>query len=156
MNKILLIFLFFVISCGFEEVKRKEVIQNVLVIPSKKNEETFLIKNILEEKFNTTKNPEYKLTLEMTENINASGFGSDIFTTNFTLTISINFKLIEISSGKVIFSSNVSGSTNYLSNRENVIAEYSSKKFANKNVSEALAGKIYDLIQNNFGFEVLK
>jgi hypothetical protein len=152
MKKLLIIFCLLVFACNLEEVKREDKIKNVVVIPNKMDNNAFIIKRFLEDKFETSSNPNYKLLIEKKETIGGSGLGSDAITANFVLTINVSFKLMEFETGKVIFTGSASSYTNYLSARENVIADFFTQKSASENASQDVADKIYIEIQNRFGF----
>jgi hypothetical protein len=152
MKFILLIFTLILYSCGFERIERQDKIKNVSVIINKMDENSATIKKILEDKFETSFSPKYKITIEKTESIESSGLGADALTSNFTITIQVNFKLIEIDGEKVIFTGRASSSINYISARQNVIADFFTQKSAGENASINLANQIYEDIQNRFGF----
>jgi hypothetical protein len=152
MKKLSFILCFLLFSCGFHEIKREDKIKNVVVIFKQLDENAFTIKKILEDKFETSSSPTYKLMLEKTESISGSGIGADAFTANFRIAIDVKYKLIEIQSGKVILTGKSSNYTNYISSRNNVISDFTVQKDSGKNLAESLGNKIYEDIQEKFGF----
>lgn len=149
-----LILLLFLSSCVFKVFDRENKIQDVQVVMQKQDEALFMVKKNLEEKFQlqNPKNPMYTMLILKTEVLTGGGVNSAGVASNFTLTIKINFSLIDNKTGKVIFKGSSAETTNMVSSTGNLIAEYSNKKFATQALTKNLSEKIYEEVQNNFAF----
>jgi hypothetical protein len=149
-----LIILLFLSSCVFQAFDRENKIQDVQVVMQKQDEALFMIKKNLEQKFNlqNTEAPTYTLVILKTEVLTGGGVNSAGVSSNFTLTITINFSLIDNKTGKIIFKSSVAETTNMLSSTGNLIAEYSNKKFATQALTKTLSERIYEEVQDTFAF----
>ena len=149
-----LIMLFFLSSCIFQPFDRENKIQDVQVIMQKQDEALFMVKKSLEQKFNL-QNPEaptYTIIISKTEVLTGGGVNSAGVASNFTLTITINFSLIDNKTGKIIFKGSAAETTNMVSSTGNLIAEFSNKKFATQALTKNLSERIYEEVQDNFAF----
>ena len=150
----LILFTIFLASCKLHYVKRADLIQNVSVNIKQNDESDFIIKRYLEGKFNPSQNKpfEYQLLLTRTQTVDGAGIGSDSFTASFKLTLTVNAVLKDAKTGKVLFSTTITETTNYIAEKDNQIKDFTSQMQASKNISSTVAEKIYNTIQEHFAF----
>jgi hypothetical protein len=154
MKILLSIITFTLASCGLYLVERNDQISDVEVIINQDDESSFIIKKILNDKFNSSTNApyRYRLLIEKTESVTGSAIQSDAFSATYILNISVSFKLINAQTNKVIFVNTITNKSNYLAGRNNPVADFSSQKTNSKNLSIIVADKIYNTIQERFSF----
>ena len=148
--KLFFLIITFLISGCLQTYERTESIKNVKVIPSKQDENLFSIKKNLEAKFGFNGNPEYNLYLSIVKNSAAGGLTSEAYSTSFTATITVKYTLYNILEKKNIFSSSVSRSTNYVSERGKFVAEKVGEKAVFESLSARVSEEIYEQIQDRF------
>ena len=148
MKVIFILIALFLTSC-LETYERKNIIQNVLVIPAKKDTSLFIIKKDLEEKFNLTENPIYNLSISAVKTSAAGGLTNEAYTTSFTVKLSVTFTLIENATKKKVYSGVVSRSSNYISEKQKLVAEKIGTNATFDLLAEKISEEIYDSIQDN-------
>ena len=150
----LIVFTIFLASCKLNYIKREDIIQNVLIDIKQNDESDFIIKRYLEDKFNLVQGKpfEYQLLLTRTQTVEGSGIGSDSFTTSFKLTLTVNAVLKNIKTGKIMFSTTITETTNYIAEKNNQVKDFVSQIYASKNTSMTVAEKLYNSIQEHFAF----
>ena len=154
MNFILILLSLFLFSCKLNYVEKQNSITDVEVNLTQDSETDFIIKRYLDGKFNASKSTSfnYKLALTRTETNEGSGIGSDSFTSSFKLTIRLSAVLRDAKTNRVVFSTSISESTNYITERDSPVKDYTSKKYASKNLSIMVAEKLYNEIEEYFAF----
>ena len=154
MKLLLVIFSLFLTSCNLHYVERQNLIKNVRVTIKQSDESSFLLKKILEDKFEfyNNDNPKYELLIDKTDSISNSSIGSDAFNTNVEVSVSLKIVLKNIQTGKKIFSSKISSKTNFFTTKNNPVTDFVSQKLALKNLSSDLGDKVYNRIQEHFSF----
>ncbi len=154
MKILLSIITFTLASCGIYLVERNDKISDVEVIITQDDESSFIIKKILNDKFNSSPNApyRYRLLIEKTESVAGSAIQSDAFSATYVLNISVRFRLVDAQTNKVIFVNTVNSKSSYLATQDNPVADFSSQKTNSKNLGIIVADKIYNTIQERFSF----
>jgi hypothetical protein len=148
--KLFFLIITLLISGCLQTYERTENIKNVKVIPSKQDESLFLIKKTLEDKFSFNGNPDYNLYISIVKKSEAGGLTSEAYSASFTSTITVKYTLYSVQEKKNVFSSAVSKSTNYVSERGKFVAEKVGEKAVFENLSIRVSEEIYEQIQDGF------
>jgi hypothetical protein len=149
MKLIYLLIFVLLTSCKLEYQPFTETISNVKIELKESDEVSFIIKKILNFKFNKNNTANYKYKLIITNKVNLEGFnlGSDQFSNSFKTTIVADVNLIEIETNTSIFKKTFNVSENYVVSKNSIVADYKARQYVVQNLGDRVANLIYNDIQ---------
>ena len=152
MKYFLIVSLFFASSC-LKIYKKENNVKGVEVVMEKKDLNLFIIKKRLDDLFEKTPEARYKLFINIESLKTRGGITSEAYTTSFQINIKASFKLFDVNLQRVVYSSNISKNSNYVSESSKLVAEKVGEDAVKDALAKKIATEIYEDIQERF-FEI--
>lgn len=150
----LLLGFFLLTSCKLEYKPFTETVKGVKIELKESDEVSFIIKKILNSKFNknNTANYQYKIIITNKLNVEGINIGSDQFSNSLKITIVADVNFIEIETNISLFKKTFNVSENYLVSKNSIVADYKARQYVERNLGDRVANLIYNDIQEHVIF----